>query len=123
MANEVSAVASAIAAGQPVRSAALVERLAKQAEARPRLEPSPPGFRASLEWTYPSVAVELAHRLVEELGALDPRRLRECARPECSLVFYDTTRPGTQRWHSEDPYGRSERQRRRRAHSQPTAPR
>ncbi len=65
-------------------------------------------------WEYPSGASELANRLIEELATLDSTRLRECERPECTLVFYDTTRPGTQRWHAEDPCGWYERQRRRR---------
>ncbi|MFG1249024.1 CGNR zinc finger domain-containing protein [Xanthobacter flavus] len=28
----------------------------------------------------------------------EPARLRHCANPECSLVFYDTARNGTRRW-------------------------
>ncbi|MFG1185559.1 CGNR zinc finger domain-containing protein [Xanthobacter aminoxidans] len=28
----------------------------------------------------------------------EPARLRRCANPECSLVFYDTARNGTRRW-------------------------
>src|SRR6266545_4823641 len=46
-----------------------------------------------------------------ELNALEPDRLRRCARPECDLIFYDTTRSHTRRWHAEDPCGWRERQR------------
>ena len=28
----------------------------------------------------------------------DARRLRECASPECGLLFLDTSRPGRRRW-------------------------
>jgi predicted RNA-binding Zn ribbon-like protein len=53
--------------------------------------------------------------VIDELSELDPARLRRCARPECRLVFYDTTRSGTRRWHAERPCGVRERQRRHRA--------
>lgn len=64
-----------------------------------------------LVWTDGSLAAALARRLVEELSALEPERLRRCARPECDLLFYDTTRSRTRRWHAEDPCGWRERQR------------
>ena len=64
-----------------------------------------------LVWTDTSPAAALARRLVEELDALEPDRLRRCARPECDLLFYDTTRSRTRRWHAEDPCGWRERQR------------
>jgi predicted RNA-binding Zn ribbon-like protein len=57
------------------------------------------------------LAAALARRLIEELNALEPDRLRRCARPECDLLFYDTTRSRTRRWHAEDPCGWRERQR------------
>jgi predicted RNA-binding Zn ribbon-like protein len=64
-----------------------------------------------LIWTDTSLAAALARRLIEELSALEPDRLRRCARPECDLLFYDTTRSRTRRWHAEDPCGWRERQR------------
>jgi predicted RNA-binding Zn ribbon-like protein len=64
-----------------------------------------------LVWTDTSLAAALARRLLEELSALDPDRLRRCARPECDLLLYDTTRSRTRRWHAEDPCGWRERQR------------
>jgi predicted RNA-binding Zn ribbon-like protein len=74
-------------------------------------------LRQQLTWTDQSVASALARRLVDELGALQTGRLRRCARPECDLLFYDTTKSGTRRWHAEDPCGWRQRQRvhRRRA--------
>jgi predicted RNA-binding Zn ribbon-like protein len=62
-----------------------------------------------------SAVASLVIEVVRELGELDPARLRRCARPECALVFYDTTRSATQRWHAERPCGLRERQRRHRA--------
>jgi predicted RNA-binding Zn ribbon-like protein len=73
--------------------------------------------RRRLVWTDTSPAAALARRLVEELDALEPDRLRRCARPECDLLFYDTTRSRTRRWHAEEPCGWRERQRVRRARS------
>jgi predicted RNA-binding Zn ribbon-like protein len=67
--------------------------------------------RRQLIWTESSLAAALARRLVEELDALEPDRLRRCARPECDLLLYDTTRSRTRRWHAEDPCGWRERQR------------
>ncbi len=64
-----------------------------------------------LVWTDASLAAALARRLIDELTALQPDRLRRCARPECDLLFYDTTRSRTRRWHAEDPCGWRERQR------------
>ncbi|WP_028478628.1 CGNR zinc finger domain-containing protein [Nocardia sp. CNY236] len=29
-----------------------------------------------------------------------PDRIRQCAHPECTLFFYDTSKNGTRRWHS-----------------------
>ena len=67
--------------------------------------------RRQLIWTDTSLAAALARRLIEELNALERDRLRRCARPECDLLFYDTTRSRTRRWHAEDPCGWRERQR------------
>jgi predicted RNA-binding Zn ribbon-like protein len=67
--------------------------------------------RRQLIWTDTSLAATLARRLIEELNTLEPDRLRRCARPQCDLLFYDTTRSRTRRWHAEDPCGWRERQR------------
>jgi predicted RNA-binding Zn ribbon-like protein len=67
--------------------------------------------RRQLIWTDTPLASALARRLIEELDALEADRLRRCARPQCDLRFYDTTRSRTRRWHAEDPCGWRERQR------------
>jgi hypothetical protein len=71
-------------------------------------------LREHIAWDDATAAAELARRLVAELAALDPSRLRRCARRACGLVFYDTTRSRTRRWHAEDPCGWRERQQARR---------
>jgi predicted RNA-binding Zn ribbon-like protein len=55
--------------------------------------------------------------VVMELGEIDEARLKRCDRDACDLVFYDTTRSRTQRWHADAPCGNRERQRRHRAAS------
>jgi predicted RNA-binding Zn ribbon-like protein len=59
-----------------------------------------------------SAVATLALAAIRQLNELDRSRLRRCARPGCRLVFYDTTRSATQRWHAERPCGLRERQRR-----------
>ena len=71
-------------------------------------------LRATLGGADTSAVAVLAARSARELADLDPGRLRRCARHECKLFFYDASRSGTQRWHSERPCGARERQRRHR---------
>jgi hypothetical protein len=107
--------ATALLAGAPVDSPA-ISALARGSTGRLELTASHDGALCQrLVWDDPSVSAYLARQLIEELAALDPQRLRRCARVECDLLFYDTTRSRTQRWHAEDPCGWRERQHQRRA--------
>jgi predicted RNA-binding Zn ribbon-like protein len=103
--------------GRPVsRPAARLTRLAQPSAATVRLEPGETRtLRARLEWSEPRPTATLARRAALELGEIDVKRLKRCERPPCDLVFYDTTRSGTRRWHAESPCGARERQRRYRA--------
>jgi predicted RNA-binding Zn ribbon-like protein len=85
--------------------------LAADSRAHAELDLTDGSPRRRLVWTDPSLAAMLARRLIDELDALQPDRLRRCARPKCELLFYDTTRSRTRRWHAEDPCGWRERQR------------
>lgn len=121
LADELAAITSTLIAGEQPAHLHAINRIARQATASLTLQSGPQGrLVAALEWQTAPPAAELARRAVEELGRLDPARLRVCARPECSLLFYDTTRSNTQRWHSESPCGWRERQRRRRSTPHPT---
>jgi predicted RNA-binding Zn ribbon-like protein len=102
--------AEAILAGEALDGAEL-NALAAGSTARVELVVTEGGPRRRLIWTATSLAAALARRLIEELHALDPDRVRRCARPECDLLFYDTTRSRTRRWHAQDPCGWRERQR------------
>ena len=52
-----------------------------------------------------SLAALVAARCVIELSQCDPTRLKTCGWPPCELVFYDTTRNRSVKWHAEDPCG------------------
>jgi predicted RNA-binding Zn ribbon-like protein len=111
----VSAIVEALIDGSPAPLEAL-NSLAARHLAERALEQGPGSvlhvrlrFRRA-----PAVAI-LTHQAISEFEGLDSARLRRCSRPECRLVFYDLTRSGTRRWHSEQPCGLRERQRRHRA--------
>ena len=103
-------VADAILAGEAL-DCAEANALAAGSHARLELVPTDGAPRRHLIWTDTSLAAALARRLIEEVSAVEPNRLRRCARPECDLLFYDTTRSRTRRWHADDPCGWRERQR------------
>jgi predicted RNA-binding Zn ribbon-like protein len=103
---------------QVARAAARLTRLARPSMATLRLEVGDDQMlRTRLEWSEPTPAATLARRVVLELAEIDIARLKRCERAACNLVFYDTTRSGTRRWHAESPCGNRERQRRYRAAS------
>ncbi len=98
------------------RPAARLTSLAHPSIATVRLDVSKNHtLRAQLQWSESTPAATLARTVALELGEIDLTRLKRCQRPACNLVFYDTTRSGTQRWHAESPCGNRERQRRHRA--------
>jgi predicted RNA-binding Zn ribbon-like protein len=115
LAHEASRIADSLVGGNTPSLRGL-NRLAADCPGRAELRSTPAGgLEAVVRWESGAAAAVLARRIIEELGGIDPGRLRRCARPECGLIFYDCTRSGTQRWHSEVPCGWRERQRRRRA--------
>ncbi|MGH3453673.1 MAG: CGNR zinc finger domain-containing protein [Nocardioidaceae bacterium] len=109
--------AEAILAREPVECAEL-SALAAGSRARVEIVMTDGEPRQHLVWTDTSPAAALARRLIGELDGFESGRLRRCARPECDLLFYDSTRSRTRRWHAEDPCGWRERQR---AHRQKTS--
>jgi predicted RNA-binding Zn ribbon-like protein len=107
--------AESLLTGGPPDCAAITA-LARHSTAHVELTATDGGLRQDLVWSDNSIASGLARRLIEELAALEPNRLRCCARTACDLLFYDTTRSRTRRWHAEDPCGWRQRQQRRRTH-------
>jgi predicted RNA-binding Zn ribbon-like protein len=95
---------------------AALNEVARDSAARVELSVAEGTLRRDWAWDDDtSVAGYLARHLIGELAAMEPARLRECARQECTLLFYDTTRSRTRRWHAEDPCGWRERQQAHRA--------
>jgi predicted RNA-binding Zn ribbon-like protein len=118
LAREAGRIAESLVRGVTL-SAVRLNRLAAGCVGRTELRVTrESGLQAAIVWDSGPAPAALARRVIEELAAVDPVRLRCCARPECSLFFYDSSRSGTQRWHSEVPCGWRERQRRRRARAE-----
>lgn len=93
-----------------------LNRLAAECPGHAQVRVGPDGALTTVvAWDDGPAASVLARLVVQELGSIDPNRLRRCERPECDLIFYDSTRSATQRWHSEVPCGWRARQQRRRA--------
>jgi predicted RNA-binding Zn ribbon-like protein len=111
-----SDLADAIVAGRVPLPVGNLNTLAQAAPSFPQLVAEPTGAAVRLERSAlpAEPTAVLAARVATELGFADLTRIKECARSECSLVFYDDTRSRTQRWHAEAPCGRLERQRRHR---------
>jgi predicted RNA-binding Zn ribbon-like protein len=66
-----------------------------------RLEPASGGWRlvaapSTHDWRW--AIAEVAASGARVLAEVDPRRLRVCANPSCSWMFYDQSRSGTRRW-------------------------
>lgn len=106
---------SLLAGGTPDCEA--MTTLAQGSTAHIELVATDVGLRHQVSWIDSSLSAGLARRLIVELAALEPSRLRRCARDACDLIFYDTTRSRSRRWHAEDPCGWRERQRHHRTRS------
>jgi predicted RNA-binding Zn ribbon-like protein len=98
------------------RAVAVVNQLASGCTGMIQLKVSGRTVQSDVDWHDPDPAAGLARRVIEELAGIDATRLRQCQREECDLIFFDTTRSRSQRWHAEKPCGWLERQHRRRAH-------
>jgi predicted RNA-binding Zn ribbon-like protein len=63
----------------------------------PRLDPD-----GSVTWAAPrpvrAALATLARDAVHLVSGPFATRVRECARPDCALLFVDTSRPGRRRW-------------------------
>jgi predicted RNA-binding Zn ribbon-like protein len=63
------------------------------------LREGPSGLRAQPSGaTTHGLLAQIARDAVEVIGGADRHRLRECANPQCSLLFADTSRAGARRW-------------------------
>ncbi|RCV47477.1 hypothetical protein DEF23_26390 [Marinitenerispora sediminis] len=93
------AVASGLAHGRPPTPAQLaLLNEGAAASPRPRVDVAT-GARA---WHTPVTGVQVlgaaAREAIDLLTSGAAARIRECAAPDCHLVFLDTSRPGNRRW-------------------------
>lgn len=117
LADAVSELADCLALRQPPvgRAVDIVNELASGCTGTVQLVISGHAVQSAMGWHDPDPVAGLARRVIEELDGIDLSRLRQCQRKECDLLFFDTTRSRSQRWHAESPCGWLERQHRRRA--------
>lgn len=117
LADAISELADCLALRQPPvgRAVDIVNELASGCTGTVQLVISGHTVQGAMGWHDPDPVAGLARRVIEELDGIDLSRLRQCQRKECDLLFFDTTRSRSQRWHAESPCGWLERQHRRRA--------
>ncbi|MGW3959733.1 CGNR zinc finger domain-containing protein [Amycolatopsis sp. NPDC005003] len=95
---------------------ATVNRWAAQPPPVTALRVGAEGLRAErVSATVPSLLGLLAADAVAVLGGDEAARVRECANPECSLLFLDTSRAGARRWCSMSACGSRDKMQRYRA--------
>lgn len=89
-----------------------VEKI-NDAAARPALAPQIVAEAGTVRWEEPIAAegalATIARDAVETLAGELAHRIRECANPDCILLFLDTSRPGRRRWCSMDLCGNLEK--------------
>ena len=77
--------------------------------ARPPLAPRLSGDGRTLTWVadrpVPAALATIARDAADLLAGPLASRVRECAAPDCALLFVDTSRPGRRRWCSMDACG------------------
>lgn len=95
---------------------ATVNRWAAQPPPVTALHVTPAGLRTQrVPATVPSLLGLIAADAVAIVGSDAAARVRECANPECSLLFLDTSRAGARRWCSMSACGSRDKMQRYRA--------
>jgi predicted RNA-binding Zn ribbon-like protein len=117
LADAASELADGLALGRAPASRAVevVNELAAGCTGTVQLVIGGRAVQSAMDWHDPDPVAGLARRVISEFDGVDLSRLRQCQRKECDLLFFDTTRSRSQRWHAESPCGWLERQHRRRA--------
>jgi predicted RNA-binding Zn ribbon-like protein len=102
----------------------MINEWARQPDLAPQMAAH--GMRASLGSAGPLAAClsSIARDAVDLLTGPDLDRVRECAAPDCALLFLDRSRPGKRRWCADRACGSRARSAsyRRRHKTTPTAP-
>lgn len=116
--------AQPVISGRPPASAdeEIINRAAAAAPPVPRMEQRAVRLAAAGADPAASALSAVARDAIALLTTTDVPRLRQCASPECGLLFLDTSRPGRRRWCSGTACGgkaRAAAYRRRRARPHP----
>lgn len=92
--------AKAVIEGQPPAPADedIINRTAAAPPPVPRMHQGTLTLAAAGPDPAASALSAVARDTIALLTTTDARRLRECASPECGLLFLDTSRPGRRRW-------------------------
>jgi predicted RNA-binding Zn ribbon-like protein len=109
----VEQIASALGAGAQRVDHALLRALNAESSRCPWAIALDDRLRSGEVPLAPDAAALLASLCARELSAIDRTRLKRCERYACAMLFYDTTRNRSGRWHAEDPCGWRERDDRR----------
>jgi predicted RNA-binding Zn ribbon-like protein len=92
-------VVSPARAGQAMDPAdiELINAAAQRTPLAPRYDPEAGRIRWS-NGSYTAGLATVARDVIDLLAGDQLQRIRECAAPDCSLLFLDTSRPGARRW-------------------------
>jgi predicted RNA-binding Zn ribbon-like protein len=115
--------AKAVIEGRPpaVADEEIINRAAAAPPPVPRMHQRAVTLAAAGPDPAASALSAVARDAIALFSTADARRLRECASPDCGLLFFDTSRPGRRRWCSSTACGgraRAATYRQRRARSQ-----
>ncbi len=115
--------ATAVISGQPPdrTDEEIINRASAAPPPRPRMHQRAVTLAASGPDPASSALSAIARDAISLLTTADARRLRECAGPECGLLFLDTSRPGRRRWCSSTACGGKARAATYRQRRQPPA--
>jgi predicted RNA-binding Zn ribbon-like protein len=99
--------AKALIAGQPPAPAdeQLINHAATAPPPVPRLQQGTPVLTAAGPDPAASALSAVARDAIALCATADARKLRECASPQCGLLFFDLSRPGHRRWCSSNACG------------------
>lgn len=115
--------AKALLGGQPpvAGDEEIINRAAAAAPPVPRMDQGGVVLAAAMPDPAASALSAVARDAIGMFTTMDARRLRECASPECGLLFLDLSRPGRRRWCSSNACGGKARAAAYRQRRQPRA--
>lgn len=116
LAGAVAELAECLALQQPPSRGAVraINELASGSTGVRQLSVTGRAIAGEIVWRASDPVAALASRVIDEVTEMEVDRLSRCQRGECDLLFFDSTRSRSQRWHAENPCGWLQRQQQRR---------